>query len=166
MRLARLCNKRRSHLTLTLHLGVADVPYGHQPGGKGGMTTGDVATILEEKYHLMRAFFQVHEKEIAQKLEAGLAASLESLLTGAPLNVDPFGEGCADIEDMFKRDLAERKFDALGIPGVPTAASGATTKRKGGINHRLKHPYRQANPARPSFIDTGLFQGSFKSWID
>lgn len=158
-------------MTLTLHLGVIDIPYSYKQAGKKGMqtsdkTTGDVAEILEEKYHIMRVFFEYRKKLIAKDLEGGLAGALESVLMGAPLGGDAFGAASSAIEERFKADLAERKFDARGIPGVPTAASGAVPgKRKGGIDHRLKHPYRQANPVRPSFIDTGSYQNAMKVWV-
>lgn len=150
-------------MSLTLHLGVVDVPYGHDPKGQ---TTGDVATILEEKYHLMETFYEFNKRAIAKKLEGGLRDALEAVMMGAPISLDAFGQSTGEIAEMFKRELAERKFDARGIPGVPTAASGATSKRKGGVNHRFKHPYAKANPIRPSFIDTGTFQNSVKVWVD
>jgi hypothetical protein len=150
-------------MTMTLHLGVIDMPYNHDPKGK---TTGDVATILEEKYHLMRIFYEYHKPFVAKQLEQGLAGALESVLMGGPMHGNAFGQACDEIADLFKTELAERKFDGRGIPGVPTAASGGTSKRRGGVNHRLKHPYRQSNPVRPSFVDTGLFSESVKCWVD
>jgi hypothetical protein len=139
------------------------MPYGHSAEGK---TTGDVAEILEEKYHVMTVFFEYRKKQIARDLEKGLAGALESVLMGGPISGSAFGAACSQIEDRFKTDLAGRQFDARGIPGVPTAASGGTSRRQGGINHRLAHPYKNSNPARPSFIDTGLYSASFKVWVD
>jgi hypothetical protein len=49
-------------------------------------------------------------------------------------------------------------MDTLGIPGVPTLAAqeGRSSRFKKG---KGKGP-------RKSFIDTGLYVGSFKSWVD
>lgn len=167
---------------LKLHLGVIDVPYvEREPPKKMAAriarnhkkplakpkhaspehkTTGDVATILEDKYHLMEAFVENKELEIAGALEGGLKDALESVLAGAPIALDPFGEGTAKIEEMFKDFLSTREAETVGIKGTPTLAA-----RKG-VNHRLKHPYAKDNPRRPSFIDTGLMQTSFKSYVE
>lgn len=161
-------------MSLTLHLGVVDVPY-KEPTLKverygvtsvASITTGDVASILEAEYHPMEIYFNLHERDVALALEDGLAGVLESLLTGAPLTLDLFGSATAKIEEGFKAFLSNGEMEALGYPGVPTAASGKTDKRKGGVNHRLKHPYASDNPSRPSFIDTGEYQASFKVWVD
>lgn len=139
----------------TLHLGVVDVPY----ADAGGKTTGDVAEILEDKYHVMRIFFELHDKRIAEWLEDGLSGSLENLLAGAPPRNDVFGEAMEKIQIRFRHFLANKEMDALGYPGIPTAASLK------GVSHRFKRPYKR-RPARPSFIDTGAYQKNFKAWID
>jgi hypothetical protein len=41
--------------------------------------------------------------------------------------------------------------------------SGAATA---GVNHRKKKPYAKANPARPAFVDTGLYQSAFRAWVE
>lgn len=157
----------------TLHLGVIDIPYAYdqEQVGKTGktlkrkrrvtlsVTTGDVAEILEDKYHVMEIFYEDRHAEIVGYIEEGLKASLEDLLAGAPPRSDPFIGGCARIDDRFKQFLANKEMEALGYPGVPTQAALK------GVNHRKAHPYAR-RPPRPSFIDTGLYQGSFKSWVD
>lgn len=168
-------------MTLTLHLGVIDLPYlnpkeqpakrkarlgkalkkpARKPSGEDeGKTTGDVAEIIEAKYGLMEAFYENKEEAIVGFLEDGIAGALESLLSGAPTSLDPFGEGTAKIEEAFKDALSSREVEGWGIAGVATEAA-----RKG-VSHRLKHPYAKENPRRPSFIDTGLMQASFKAWV-
>lgn len=153
-------------MPITLHLGVADVPYGPPPSkGKKkppkstGITTGDVAEILEAKYHVMRIFFEMHDEEVINYLGDGLKDALEALFSGAPISLDPFGEGCSKIEDRFKQFLSQREMERLGYPGVPTKAAIK------GVNHRFRHPYASANMRRPSFIDTGQYQASFKAWV-
>lgn len=168
-------------MTLTLHLGVAVLPYGNdtartqrrvakaRPGkqkprparaaSSGSQTTGDVATILEKKYGVMAYFFQQHQAEIAGALEQSLAGTLENIMLGAPPKNNPFGAAEIKIEDAFKLFL-DRQEMAGHVNGVPTKAALR------GVNHRLRHPYAKSNSARPSFIDTGLYQGSFKAWVD
>jgi hypothetical protein len=153
-------------VSLTLHLGVAEFPYSHNParGGarrapKGTTTTYDVARILEAKYGVMQAFYNAKSIRVSNYLEEGLKNSLEALLTGAPPTSQPFAGGTAKIEDSFKQFLSTREIERMGIPGVPTQAA------LGGVSHRFKRA-RAARPRRPSFIDTGLYQASFKAWVD
>ena len=150
----------------TLHLGVVEVPYGHEPPAAKtkkktqqitGETTGDVASILEAKYHVMEIFWQLHGQELADGLTRSLLNSLEALLMGSPVTQDPFGGALGEIEDRFKQFLTLKEMDSLGYPGVPTRASLL------GVSHRFKN--KRGSP-RPSFVDTGLYENSFKSWVD
>lgn len=160
-----------------LHLGVIDIPYvdnsepkSRKKSGRPGphkahvkkyknLTTGDVAEILEDKYHVIEHFYENNEEKIAERLENSLAGALESILMGAPLSISAFGMATSAIEDRFKDFLSLKELDALGYPGIPTLASLE------GVSHRFKNPYAK-RPPRPSFIDTGLYQASFKSWVD
>ena len=156
-------------MSITLHLGVTEIPYANNPqlsakqrkkSKASTQTTGDVAEILEAEYHIMQIFFNLHDKGIAKDLESSLEGALENLLTGAPLGGNAFAEAESEIEQRFKNFLTNREMETLGYPGVPTQAALA------GINHRLKHPYKKSNPRRPSFVDTGLYESSFKAWVD
>lgn len=156
----------------TLHLGVIDVPYGDEaaaPTKKGqprkrrgqlGVSTGDVATFLEDKYHVMEHFFELHGEEIAADLSESVAGALETALMGGPaLDSSGLAAAMTKIEERFKRMLSEKELERLGYPGVPTKAA------LHGVSHRFKHPYAKRGP-RPSFVDTGLYQSSFKAWVD
>ena len=165
-------------MPLTLHFGVLDIPYVEQtpPAKKaplrrrprphkahakryGSITTGDVAEILEAKYGVMQAFYDAHESDVLKDIENGLQGAIESFMMGAPPRLDPFGSGISQIEDRFKQFLSTGEAERVGIPGTPTEAA------QRGVSHRFKHPYARRAP-RPSFIDTGLYQASFKAWID
>lgn len=139
----------------TLHLGVVDVPY----ADAGGKTTGDVAEILEAKYHVMRIFFQLNDKKIVKYLEDGVRGHVENIIMGGPASGAPFAEGLGKIESRFRDFLSRKEMDSLGYPGVPTAAALR------GVSHRFKKPGSRRAP-RPSFVDTGLFQSSFRAWVD
>jgi len=116
-----------------------------------------VAGFLENKYHVMRNFFEVKKELIAKDLENGLKDSLEALLTGAPPPTNAFASGASRIEDRFKQFLSRSEIERIGYPGVPTQAALA------GISSRFK---KRRSGRRPSFIDTGLYQSSFKAWVD
>jgi hypothetical protein len=137
-----------------LHLGVIDVPY-----TEGGITTGEVAQILEDEYHVIEIFFEQKKDQIERILTASVESALQAVLMGSPTR-DPFGNAGQDIETLFREFLLTSEMEGLGYPGVPTAAALK------GVNHRFAHPYAKANPRRPSFIDTGTYENSFKAWVD
>jgi hypothetical protein len=139
----------------TLHLGVVDVPYAHS---RRGVSTGDVATWLENRYHVFEHYWNLHQHDIAKHIETSLAGTITSLLAGAPPSIDPFGSAVSHIEDGFKQMLSTKELDRLGYPGIPTLAA------QEGVSHRFKNPYKH-RPPRPSFIDTGLYQSSAKAWF-
>lgn len=139
---------------MKLSLGVIEIPYDNT-----GKTTGDVAEILETKYHVMGVFGFLHLDDIARDLEDGAAANLENMLMGAPVSADPYAGAMSKIEQRFRDFLSLGEMNKFGFAGIPTAAALA------GVNHRLAHPYAKANPSRPSFVDTGLYESSFKAWI-
>lgn len=162
---------------MKLHLGVIDLPYSyHQkrqerankrrkkkglpPVNNKLPTTGDVAGWLEDKYHIMELFHEENRDFINGALEQSLQGTLEDILMGAPIqNHSPFAEGTSEIEKRFKQFLSGREVERLGIPGVPTQAA------KDGVSHRFKKKANKKGP-RPSFIDTGLYQSSFKAWVE
>ena len=174
----------------TLHLGVIEVPYAtHVPHAQrrvairrtirklsteagrealesstrppaGGETAGDVAEILEAKYHIMELFAETHWDHIGDALAQSVSDAIDDLFAGAPAALRPTGAAESEIETAFKMFLSNREVESIGIPKVPTLAALK------GINHRLLHPYAKSNPRRPSFIDTGIYQAAMKAWID
>jgi len=151
---------------VTLHLGVNDLPYANAPRGmrarkvrSGQQTTGDVAGWLEGRYGIMQAFFDRKQDQIVDELGKSVVGSLESMLMGAPPRLNPFAAGASEIEDMFKQFLSTKEVERVGLPGVPTQAALR------GVDHRKKRPYAR-RPARPSFIDTGLYFANFRAWVD
>lgn len=140
----------------TLHLGVVEIPYANA----GGKTTGDVADILEAKYHVMEVFYEdLGPTLIAKSLEVSVVNAVESMMLGAPATISLTGDAEQEIEQAFRLFLSQQEMDGQQ-PGVPTKASLK------GVNHRLKKPNAKTNLGRPSFIDTGLYQRSFKAWVD
>lgn len=139
-----------------IHLGVLDVSY-----DDGKETTGDVATILEDKYAVMGTFVDMFGKDvIAAAFEASARTAIEDMFSGAPPETLSLTfDATQGIETSFREFIDLELFDGR-IPGVPTAAA-----RKG-TNHRLAHPYAKDNQPRPSFRDKGLYEASFRVWTD
>ena len=139
----------------TIHLGVIDVPYVDAKG----VTTGDVAEILERKYHVMEIFAEAHGEDIAKELANAVEGSLETLMMGGSFQSvqSAMLGGLTNVDHLFKQFLSNGEMESLGYPGVPTKA--ALT----GVNHRLK---KKKGGRRPSFIDTGQYQASFHAWVD
>lgn len=154
----------------TLHLGVIDVPYVEKPSKRrkkataSTVTTGDVAGWLEDRYHVLEQFFQMHEADIVADFESSVSGALESFLMGGPINLDAFGTAASRIEDRMKQFIAQGELDAVGYPGVPTQAA---QDRAAGKRRSSRFKRRRATNARAvSFYDTGLYQASLKSWVD
>lgn len=174
-----------------LHLGVIDQPYSEPPSKSGknsATTTGEIAIILEAKYHVMEYFYELHKEDIAKDLEQSVGNALEALLMGAPTDLDAFGEATGSLKKRFSDFLSLQEMD--GQSGVPTQASlegishrfanaapgfgeyaalvkaiGTKAQRRELKNSRNKRETVRG-PPRPSFIDTGLYEASFKAWID
>lgn len=134
---------------MKLHLGVIDVPYPEEKA-----TTGEVAEILEAHYGVMRVFVEEYEDSITQEVEEKMLGLIQNIKLGAPLH-----EGDIDfpgIERNFREYLDRSEWEK--ISGHPTKASIlGKSKRKKGLTYGVK---------RPSFIDTGLYQKSFRSWTE
>lgn len=151
----------------TLHLGVVDVAYS-DPDAKGAATTGDVAEILEGKYHVMRVFFELYEAKIEQDLINGYKGELENMLMG---NVKSFHEvktklGKRTLSGLSVNGRIEERFRDYLMLGEWRQTSGqSVTAAEAGVNHRKKRPYVKKNKARPAFIDTGLYSASMRVWV-
>lgn len=148
---------------MRLHLGVIEMPYADVTDSHA--TTGDVAEILEAKYHIMQLFFDRHEQEIANALAESMSGAIENLLLGAPASNNPFGSAENTIRSLFVTFLDNEEL--AGIKGVPTKAA------LDGVNSRLKNPKgghvkprKKIGKRRPSFIDTGLYRTAFMAWME
>ncbi len=138
-----------------LHLGVVDVAYS---GGDGKTTTtGDVAEILEDKYHVMRSFLETNEDFIGQMLADGVAGAIETMAMGRAPRQLTFNTD--KINERFRNFLSGGEMQRLMPATQPIKAAEA------GVNHRKKHPNKKDNKPRKAFIDTGLYQASFRSWV-
>jgi hypothetical protein len=158
----------------SIHFGVYDMPYSWQQqllSKKGkplkrtktvtrATTTGEVAEILEKRYHIMEKFFERFEDKIIGATLDALDNSLDDYLATGHLNMQPAKAAESGIQRMFKDFISLRGAERVGIPGTPTLAALK------GVNHRLAHPYAKANPRRPSFRDTGFYEATFGVEVD
>ena len=147
-----------------LNLGVIDKPYAENAADPHLVEmTSEVATKLERNYGIMQFFYNEHEQFIANALEESFADALQNALLGGPRAQDGaiFNQACANIETRFKQFLSNQEMDRK-IGGVPTEASllGISSRFKDRRNKKKKRG------PRPSFIDTGLYQSSFKAWVE
>ena len=134
---------------MKLNLGVIDVP---EPEGN---TTYGVGKILEEKYGLFSKFYESHEDKIVKNLTESLVGALETTLMGQHVE-DPFVAATDQIDQDFRTFLDLEQMATLGVQGVPTKAALMVKS----VRFKLKR-----GPRRPSFIDSGTLQTSFKSWV-
>lgn len=166
---------------MILHLGVIDLPYAppqsqrkapKRPSKRprkararrvSNLSTGDVATFLEDRYHVLEVFSQQHDQDIANDVAGSVKGAVESLLMGAPASIDPFGAAASDIADRMKKFIATGEMEMLGFPGVPTQAS---IDRASGRRRSGRFKTRRATGKSVSFVDTGLFSSSLTAWID
>lgn len=138
----------------TLNLGVLDVAYS-DPDTKGANTTGEVAEILEAKYHIMRIFVEDNEDFINEVIADEMAGAIEALAQGA--TVVEFGSPLMldKLEERFKDFITNEEMKAITGKNTAAAEDRATLRRK-----------MKKGPERPAFVDTGLYRDSFKSWVD
>ncbi|MHB8914741.1 MAG: hypothetical protein ACYC4K_02890 [Thiobacillus sp.] len=135
---------------MIVHLGVLDVAYAD---GDGTTTTGDVAEILEANYGVMRTFLELHESEIGDELAGHMMGLLENAKIGAPL---PVG-------DIHFQKIAAKFRTYLDLGEWQNTSGQATQAAEAGASKRKK--YKKYDGPRKSFIDTGLYQQSFRVWV-
>ena len=156
---------------MKLALGVLDVAYS-DANAKKATTTGEVAQILEDRYHVMETFYVANEDFIGDEMVKSVSNTIDSLGVGAPPTINPLTEAEQAIERRFRQFLDQREMAKLiaGLSPELRAALGPSGEFSGaasrGVSHRKKHPYSKKNKARPEFVDTGLYQQSFRAWFE
>jgi len=162
----------------TLVLGVVDVAYGregelsppritkkghvHKQDAKRKadaetVTTAKVAQILEDKYGVMQHFYDAHTDDIAKALIDSVEGALEDVYAGSPVS-DPFAQAGQDIAADFRMFLMSAEIEHMGVEGVPTQA--ALDRRS------LRFKSKQSDKPRPSFVDSSLYEASFRAWTE
>jgi len=156
-------------MSIILHLGVYDVPY-----TKGGMTTGGVAEILENRYSVMENFYELNSKDIADSLRDSLNNALFSVKNGADiLQLKPFDGAVSKIQTKFRKFIqnediikSENTFLSTGRTlknGKSIRLTVPTQAALMGYSSRLK---KFKGARRPSFRDTGMYESNFTAWVE
>jgi hypothetical protein len=151
---------------MKLSLGVIDVP---EP--EGG-TTYSTAVDLEARYGLFSNFAEFDESKIVSSLEDSIAGAIETMMQGGKVK-DPFAAATSQIDQDFRDFLSNSVIEKMGVAGVPTKAAleGKSLRFKGRLNAttyvkgKRGKSIRVYGARRPSFIDSGVLQASFKSWV-
>lgn len=139
----------------TIHLGVLDLP--HPGGGKDGLTTGDLAEILESKYGLYSVYLDANLEKISDDVAESVQDAIDNILAGGPAADNPCAGAEQEITLGFINFLDTDEMAKIGVRGVPTEAALK------GVNHRLK--INKGSP-RLSFIDTGTLRAATTAWVD
>lgn len=135
---------------MKLDLGVNDVAYS-VAGGKSATTTFAVANILESKYHVMRTFVELHDKQISDMVGASFAGAVEALELGGVASPQINTSG---VDAAFRNYLESDEWRQTSGQHIHAAEAGHSKRR---LHHATKRK------ARPAFIDTGLYRASFRT---
>jgi len=133
---------------MIISLGVIDIPY-----ADGKTTTGDVAEILEDEYHVMQIFADQNLDFMADAIANGLIGAMENAFAGAPQDVDMYASGMEEIKDRF-HDFIDNEES-----GIHTKA-----KDKPKAGPRKKRQYRKVE-AKTTFVESGNYRDSFIAWV-
>ena len=150
---------------MKIQLGVVEQKY-----TTGTASTSEVANFLETKYGILGAMVQKKAPDIQRALEGSFVKGFEEVAAGLPQR-NVYAGGLSQIQAMMKQWLSTQEVERVGLPGVPTKAA------LDGVSHRFKSGLKGVTMAqkrkgvrkgqrRPSFIDTGLMQASYRAWID
>jgi hypothetical protein len=123
-----------------------------------GKTTSDIANELETKYGIVEAFYELEEDNIIEMLEDAFGEDIEEVMTMEEPKTGIATEETDKIEKRFRTRLNREELHTRG--NVPTLAA------QRGISHLRQHPYAKGATSRPSFVDTGLYQRSFRAWVE
>lgn len=155
---------------MKLVLGVLEQAYSDAKSGSA-QTTGAVAEILEDRYHVMETFYDTNADQIKLWIADAMQKAIEAKFQGAPIQRNPFLGVTEKIQNAFKVFLTSRQMEHLFAQLTTAEAEyfvgktgGFTGRASRGASKRHKKPDAKRK-SRPAFIDTGLYMASFRSWI-
>lgn len=133
---------------MKISLGVVEHPY-----SDSGKETGDVAEILESKYHVMEIFAEKKKDFIADALAESYVGAIENAFAGGPQDVSIFASAMENITDEF-HEFIDREESGIHTKAKDAPLAGGRKKRQ----------YRRVK-AKTTFVDTGLYRNSFIAWV-
>lgn len=135
-------------------LGVHNVAY-TDPEHPGLTTTGEVAERLEQDYDVMAVFVERHRKEMMADVGKRLAQTVNALFRGRPVMRKGIQLSRTEVE--FRQYLSQDEWQTHTGRVIQAARLGRSSRfKKAGAKR----------PPRPAFIDTGLYQRSFRAWLE
>jgi hypothetical protein len=170
---------------MKLNLGILEVSYSTAHTGdmakNSQTTTFEVATKLEENYHVMQTFYDSRKQKIADFLADDMAHSLQDMMNGRRIggsksamftnkfhgisesySTSSLSYGADQkIEAEFRSFIFSNEMQKMNIAATGKPLSMAAFK---GVNFRKKHPYSIKNKPRVAFVATGLYVSSFMAW--
>ena len=139
---------------MNLNLGVVDVAY---TDGDGATTTGDVAGYLENQYHVMRIFLEENGDFIHERITNSVVGAIESIAQGNRVPKLDLKPAMGEIEERFRDSLDSGELHrVLPQNHQVSDATLKTSSRKKVIKQ---------DESRQAFIDSGLYQASFRAWV-
>ena len=144
---------------MKIYLGVEQKPE----WGNSQWDTEQVANHLEESYDLFSAYVDNKKEKIANHLSSGIEQAIANIVAGKPYKRE-LNNSVAVIGKDLKNFINTKEAENLLAPGkgkypVPSQAAldGKSKKRS--------KPYAKG-ARRPTFVDSGIFVGSIKSWVE
>ncbi|MGC9271245.1 hypothetical protein [Acidiphilium sp.] len=138
---------------MLLQLGVENAAYSSKDA-KGATTTWEVAEILEDKYHIMRVFYELNKEKIAGQMVDGMAKQIQTLAAGGPIARTVLPGTMQKIRTDFVNFLNRDEWQKVTGIAIAAAEEGNSLRFKG----------KKTN-ARPAFVDTGLYRQAFRAQI-
>jgi hypothetical protein len=160
----------------TLSLGVVNVAYVDSEE-KDATTTGEVAEILEDKYHVMGVFVDTHKEEIADLVAKKYLAMLNTMVNNGP-KPDSKAIPMDRVDSAFRDYLGADEWQHSTGQTIAAARAGVSHRFKSvkggtlsaasiasGKNKAASIALKKSRGPRPAFIDTGLYSAAFRSWL-
>ncbi len=137
---------------MRLSLGVLDIVYA-DPEDEEEVTTFEVAKKLEVRYQVMGVFVDDKMEAIKQIVIDSVLGEIESMKMGKP-KPTLAGRTMGRVEELFRDYLDADEWQRITGKTIMSARLGLS---------RRKEP---TGEPRPAFIDTGLYQSTFRAWLN
>lgn len=138
---------------MKLILGVEDIGY---TAGTHVTTTGKVARILEDQYHVMETFYELHRKAV----DAAVADAFKQAVDAVGAGREPALKlGISRIKMLFSEFIDSGEWEHVSGQRIEAAHH----------RHRIKHKDGSTEMSRSSdraFVRTGQYRDSFRAWIE
>lgn len=137
-----------------------NVPYDDED-----VTTYEVAKKLEKKYQVMGIFVEKEMNNIQQVVVDAVLGEIDNMKMGKP-KTTLGNRTLGGIEELFRDFLDADEWQNITGKTIMAARMGITSRKKMTIERLLVNGFMGGDEPRPAFIDTGLYQATFRAWID